>query len=75
MYAGAGLRATIEREGGHAQVEPLGRRSARHVPNALKLRGWLGLILSVVVHSAGVQDRQGARRVVWQMGEGRFPRM
>lgn len=29
----------------------------------------------MVVHSAGVQDRQGAKRVLWQMGQGRFPRM
>jgi len=34
----------------------------------------MGLLLSVVVHSAGIQDRDGAK-LVFEKARDRFPRM
>ena len=35
----------------------------------------LGLILAVVVHSAGIQDRDGAKLLLGRLLGGRFPRL
>jgi putative transposase len=35
----------------------------------------LGLILAVVVHSAGIQDRDGAKLLMGRLLEGQFPRL
>ena len=66
-------QSTKTAEGGEERGYDAGKKingRKRHI-----LVDVLGLILAVVVHSAGVQDRDGARMVFKEVDEDKFPRL